>query len=323
MSENKKPVWKRVINVIGYVLMFAVVIFIFVRYLGPLFGSNDDGSRRLDTPANIDFSFEKKVITWSPVENANVYYVKINDGDETKVVETSMPYIATFKSVTVSVKASSSTAEYPDSDWSEPATFENNEICSYQAVCEFVTNILAINITSLEGVFLEDNRTFRVVATIAKRNTVHEILCTYDEDIHSIEEALTIEPIGIREVTHFSISEYHSAESLVESGELDGQLEQYRQDGWKISVVSDVTTKLDRDDIMCIYGIFKLTKGDETKYVYVIYDCMIRHLSPYEFMNYSDDIINVSNRRLYEISFHEFTPEEIDFLRYNHDLNVE
>lgn len=315
-DKTKKPTstgMKILYGIIAAVVA-AAVVFVVIKFVFP---SQKIDPNMLKTPTNVTYSWQTKQISWSEVEHADKYFISIDDGKSIANKANSYDYLPTKKTFTVKVKASDTTGTYKDSNWSEIKTFENPDEFSYQAACEFFSNIVGYDISGIENFYIVDGNTIQ--ANVLENDIIREVVMTYDDGITSITDAIKKQPNIIRKSALYDLVNYNAAESLVKSGEYYGQLEQYRQDGWKMSVVSSVTTKFN-DKTFYIYGTYKMTKGSEVKYVQCKLSCFVRTLSPYEYQNYTKDIEDISNRNVRELSFHELSAEEVEFLGFTHDL---
>ena len=111
---------------------------------------------------------------------------------------------------------------------------------------------------------------------------------------------------------HYDIVEYNSADYLLQSNSFVGQMEEYRLQGYTFEVVSQHTAKTgESNQTFTIYSTYKLTKGDDTKYINSKMAVLVYEESPNEKENYTKKVANADGRILYEKFCHELEGDEI------------
>ena len=115
---------------------------------------------------------------------------------------------------------------------------------------------------------------------------------------------------------YIKISKYDSVSYLLQSNELVGQLEEYRQSGYNVSVLSSQTVsdrKTKNGDFFYIYATYKLDNGSDVKYVKSNICCNINNPSSNEQINYTVRLKDPNQRMLEEYNFEIISPEAVKF----------
>lgn len=312
---------KALVAIISTVCAVAVAVGGFFAVHG-LFGDRSaikaDIDNKLATVTNITYSMDQRQLGWDPVQNADRYYVEFGGADQQKTDTNSMYYLSPTKSFSVRVKASDSTGKYADSDWSETATFTDQREFSYSAIAEFIGNAVGGNVEAIKSIYQESEK--EIYATIIEDGEICRYMLTFKEPV-TLQNFMTGEVKRAGKINAYNVSTYNAMDSLIKSNKFAGQLEEYRQDGWKVEGVSGTTSKFEGNKC-CLFGIFKLTKDGETKYIYSELGITLVKKSPYEGQNYSYDIEDPNNTRVFEEGSHELTPEEVQLMEVYGDLGM-
>ena len=279
------------------------------------------------SPASKDkFSTCKPV--WDAVENADAYVVDINGS--TKQVDTNACFHVPTEGVTeFKVKAIDTTGEYEDSKWSNvythtvDATVEEN---LYSRVNIFVNDILeGFKLKEIVAVYANGNNLYtQVICQYNGSDYFHNIITEYDTRITSIEQAMSLESgvsyLGMGQ----QIVDHNSAEHLLKSDTLTGSLEDYKKEGYTISVVASQTVQekgYADGSAYSIYGTYKLEKNGEVKYVQAAYQCVITNPSSNPTTNYTTKLENSNDRYLSELNFTELTGDFEEYAETMDGLN--
>ena len=83
-------------KVLVIITLFATLMFIPLIFSGC-------GESALDAPENIEY--DGAVITWGKVDNAEYYYISINDGEKKRTNTNSYAYVANLQDFSVEVYA--------------------------------------------------------------------------------------------------------------------------------------------------------------------------------------------------------------------------
>ena len=111
---------------------------------------------------------------------------------------------------------------------------------------------------------------------------------------------------------HYEVVGYNSADYLLQSNSFVGQMEEYRQQGYTFEVISQNVAKVDeRNKAFFVYATYKLTKGDEVKYMNNKMTVAVNEESPNEIENYTKQVANPEDRLLREEFCHELEGDEI------------
>lgn len=152
---------------------------------------------------------------------------------------------------------------------------------------------------------------------------VYELRTSFKDGVESIEEAITKENVGTGILDNYPIANYDAANSLLKSNSYAGQMEEYRKQGYSFEVVSQQVGKFNDDNSeFKIYATYKLTKGENVKYLNVINQVGIFETSKNEKANYTTKVENPEDRVLYEEFCHELTGDEINFAEDMEQANI-
>ncbi len=275
---------------------------------------------KLNTPENLLYDKETKLLTWDSVENADEYKVNIN-GDVQTVSEASFSYIPSEKTTTFKVQALDSTGNYLSSDWSSVYTYtmedqKQDEEIDLAKVDYFVNSISkGYNLVYIASMYIDDtskyidDRGFYVQGKFKdsnKKNKVVNIHFLYNEPISTLSEAMNKEKDWTVIENEYDVAYYDSAQYLLDSHSYAGKMEEYRQAGYNFDVVSSCVG-YESSDEFTIYGTYKLTRGNEVRYIQQEMWCGITDPSPSEETNYTTNLLYTNTRALEEKSCHELT----------------
>lgn len=290
--------------------------------------NNTPQTQQLSVVQNIAYDETNYVFSWDAVDNADAYVVDINGS--TKQVDTNACFHVPTEEVTeFKVKAIDTTGEFEDSKWSNvythtvDATVEEN---LYSKVNIFVNDILdGFKLKEIVAVYANGNNLYtQVICQYNRSDYFHNIITEYDTPITSIEQAMSLESgvsyLGMGQ----QIVDHNSAEHLLKSDTLTGSLEDYKKEGYTISVVASQTVQENGyadGSAYSIFGTYKLEKNGEVKYVQAAYQCVITNPSSNPTTNYTTKLENSNDRYLSELNFTELTGDFEEYAETMDRLN--
>ena len=317
-------------KLISFVLVIILIAggFVLFTKLNINFNNNEE-QYKLDTVKNISYDDKKYIISWDEVEEADRYYIAINDDDDyIEVTQNSHYYVV--KDLITNFKIQAAVEKEDEngfltlykSEWSKTYTYtiEGNEV-TYGSVSAFVSTMMPSDykLIKLINISIDSNDNKIYTNAVFKRDgklSVYELRTSYNTEINSLKDAIEIENVGTRILDYYDIANYNSAESLLKSNSYVGQMEEYRQQGYKFEVVSQQVGKADIDNsVFNIYATYKLTKNDEIKYINSMVTVVINEESSYEKTNYTTRVENPEDRLLYEKYFKVLSRDEIDLAK--------
>lgn len=305
--------------------------FLVLNMLGA-FNSNNEYKLRKVT--NLSYDENSYILSFDAVEEADSYYISINDDDDYfETSENSYFYVVKDSITTFKVQAlaeieneDGSTSLYK-SDWSDSLTYtiKENEI-SYASVNAFVSTMMPSNckLVKLVNISIEDNEL--LTNAVFERNSelkVYELRTGYNSQINSLSEAINIDNVGTEIIDYYDIANYDSANSLLKSNSYVGQMEELRQQGYNFEVVSQQVGKInDRNSEFKLYATYKAGSEQDTKYFNTVTTIVIPNTSPNEKTNYTTRVENADDRILYEEYFKVLSGDEIDLVQDMEEANV-
>lgn len=321
----KSKVVKGVITLVSVVLVVAVCYILFggyiADYLEKFFPSQDKLPTVTGVTHNVD-SNGRFFFSWNTVEGANRYGViigKYEDGewqqDSPKAVEENKYYYsADAEKISVKVQAQDSTGEKANSDWCDEYIHEIplQEI-TYDSASLFVSSMLPYKLLKVVNISIDGNA-IRTNAIFVRNNKIemYELYTYYENGIISLEDCMNKKADYTAIKNHYEVVSYNSADYLLQSNSFVGQMEEYRLQGYTFEVVSQHTAKTgESNQTFTIYSTYKLTKGDDTKYINSKMAVLVYEESPNEKENYTKKVANFESRGLYEEFCHELEGDEI------------
>lgn len=317
-------------KLISFVLVIILIAggFVLFTKLNINFNNNEE-QYKLDTVKNISYDDKKYIISWDEVEEADRYYIAINDDDDyIEVTQNSHYYVV--KDLITNFKIQAAVEKEDEngfltlykSEWSKTYTYtiEGNEV-TYGSVSAFVSTMMpsSYKLVKLINISIDSNDNKTYTNAVFKRDgklSVYELRTSYNTEINSLKDAIEIENAGTRILDYYDIANYDSANSLLKSNSYVGQMEEYRQQGYKFEVVSQQVGKTaDLDKSYNIYATYKLTNDKDVKYVNSIVNAVIKNTSPNEKTNYTTRVENAEDRFLYEEYFKVLSGDEIDLAK--------
>ena len=260
--------------------------------------------------------------SWNEVEGADRYGViisKYDDGEWQQgspyvVNENECGYSVDAEKIAIKVQAQDSTGEKANSEWSKEYVHEiNQQQISYDSANLFVSSMLPYKLLKVVNISIDGNAV-RTNAIFQRNNKVemYELYTYYENGITSLEDCMNTKPTFNDIENHYEVVDYNSADYLLQSNSFVGQMEEYRQQGYTFEVISQHVAKVDeRNKAFFVYATYKLTKGDEVKYINNKMTVAVNEESPNEIENYTKKVANTEDRLLREEFCHELEGDEI------------
>ena len=186
---------------------------------------------------------------------------------------------------------------------------------TYDSASLFVSSMLPPSYHLLKLVNISiDGNAIRTNAIFERNNKIemYELYSYYEDGITSLQDCINTKPTFNDIENHYEVVEYNSADYLLQSNSFIGQMEEYRLQGYTFEVVSQHVAKpYEGNRAFFIYATYKLTKGDEVKYINNKTTVVVNEESPNEKENYTKTVANPEGRILYEKFCHELVGDEI------------
>lgn len=298
-----------------YIEIASLIVFTLTFSGCSFFNENSDTILRLDIPSNVSFDSNTYTLSWNEVAHADGYNIDING----KVIQSrtnEYHYIPTSKTTTFKVQATDSTNEYIASNWSTDCsyTIPQGQV-SLAALYAFVGGMMNGNgqVEKVISIYPEGNRLY----TTAKfgNGWVYFLENDYSSDITSLKSIINNSDYGISSyiLNSYEAKDYDSISYYLRSDTYKGALEDYRQEGYTFDVVNSQSYKAS-DTAMGIFTLFKLTKGEDVKYVdssmyFVVQD------TANESVKYTTSLVNIPSNYVRELSCTELTGDFIDYAK--------
>ena len=262
--------------------------------------------------------------SWNEVEGADRYGViisKYDDGEWQQgspyvVNENECGYSVDAEKIAIKVQAQDSTGKKANSEWSKEYVHEiNQQQISYDSANLFVSSMLPSSYNLLKVVNISiDGNVVKTNAIFESENKVemYELYTYYENGITSLEDCMQSKVPFTSIRSHYEVVGYNSADYLLQSNSFVGQMEEYRQQGYTFEVISQHVAKTgESNKVFNIYATYKLTRGDEVKYINHRMGVVLNEESPNEIENYTKKVANPEGRILYEEFCHELEGDEI------------
>lgn len=315
-------------KLISFVLVIILIAggFVLFTKLNINFNNNEE-QYKLDTVKNISYDDKKYIISWDEVEEADRYYIAINaDDDYIEVTQNSHYYVV--KDLITNFKIQAAVEKEDEnglltlykSEWSKTYTYtiEGNEV-TYGSVSAFVSTMLpgGFTLQKLVNISIDDNQLLtNAVFESDGELKVYELSTKYEYTIESLSDVVSGNAEYTRILDKYDIANYDSANSLLKSNSYVGQMEEYRQQGYKFEVISQqVGRNSDDNSDFFIFSTYKATKGEDIKYINCTYQVGIPNTSAYEKINYTTRLENPEDRILRESHFKVLSGDEIDLAK--------
>lgn len=298
-----------------YIKIASLIVFSLTFSGCSLSNENSDSFLKLDIPSNVSFDSKTYTLSWNEVAHADGYNIDING----KVVQSGTNeyhYVPTSKTTIFKVQATDSTNEYTASNWSTDCsyTIPQGQV-SLAALNTFVSGMMNGNrqVEKVISIYPEGNRLY----TTAKfgNGRVYYLENDYSSDITSLKSIINNGDYGISSyiLNSYEAKDYDSISYYLRSDTYKGALEDYRQEGYTFDVVNSQSYKAS-STAMGIYTLFKLTKGEDVKYVdssmyFVVQD------TANESVKYTTSLVDIPSNYVRELSCTELTGDFIDYAK--------
>lgn len=324
---NKK---KKIINIVSTVLVIGLLTggtFFLLSKLGVLNGESDGPKvLRLETPKNLRYDEATNTFKFDAVEHATNYIITYADTNFNEIasknptisVESNEVYfVPLYETTVIKVTAEDSTYEYAKSADSSTFTLVTkfDEGITVSSVNVFV-NSLTNNSWSLEKVismYINDGKLWTdAVFNYLGRSEMCELKTTYTTPVTNLTEAMdksNYKSTSIMYTYSIPSQDYNSAQSMLDSGDLVGKLKEYKDSGYSISVVRSQTALTDDNTVFRIFATYKISNGQETKFIENGTKCTLNSFGINEKSNYTTKVADPSQRTLREFSSYEMTED--------------
>ena len=242
-------------------------------------------AKYLEKPEIIGYDIETSTLSWKKVDNAFGYTIDYNGSEFEVAADKTQEIIPLIAEENVfKIKALGDDEDYLDSEWSAEYKYtveKQEELSIYNRVnialggyakdkdMELI-EVLGISFANMEGNKYEKKLVFEC---LCKKNGVIKLysLAVIDEGEESISDILAnITADRITQIDLDKLINFDAANYFIESGAFDGNMQQLKNDGYRISVVTSCVTEgskvgknILRYDIVATY---KAERGDGTVY---------------------------------------------------------
>ena len=320
---NMKKIGKTILGVSVGICIVAAGIFAVVKFI-PKSGSGMTNQsqapivQRLDTVNDVEFDSVHNILSWTKVPKADGYKIDING----EIFETSdvKYYYSPQKDTSFKVQAVDSTKEYQNSEWSKACLYTVPEdVLSIAKVNSFVASLISSErLTKVVRVCYEGSD---ICTSAVFGDKLYQLKTGIKGDFNSLMEAIDLHnknDIGTRVMEIYDVKDYISMECYLKSDTYVGTIEEYRQLGYDIEVVSSQAYRMS-SGAMGADSCLKVSNGSETKYLAVRYKFKSRDTAN-ESVKYTTALINIDHDNVYELSCMELSG---DFAEYAEMVELE
>lgn len=320
-GTRKKKVTSIFVGLITGVIILVACFFLLSKYeIFPSIGNND--SKTLKTPINLKYDIETYTLSWDAVEDADTYYVNINNDEyeNHEVKNNSFYYILKDDITDFKVKAIDSTGELSSSNWSKSYryTYESDNPFTYTNLFRFVDGMFSARLLNKIIAMFVENEYLITYATFLNNGKLdfYRIRSKYKTPLSSIRDALEMknEDLISHTIMHtYSTLPYDSATYFLQSNSYKGELEARRQEGYEFSVVSSQLAESNpHSGEGYIFATYKLSLDNEVKYVFSQIVIIVNEYNSNEEKMFTTDLVNPNKRTLIEDEYVELKGDEID-----------
>lgn len=278
--------------------------------------NNKSNEKILAVVKNLSFNARENLFTWGSVNHADSYIASIN-GKEYNVELNEMNYVPVSNKTEFKVKPVDSTGEYASPGWSKTYTYTLNNDFSYSKVSSYINDALPDDyLQKVVSAYVKDNSLFTNCYFISNgQDKMMELQIKYDDKVSSLTDCINTDFRSVSVRKTYDIVDYDSASYLLQSNSFVGEMEQRRKEGYDFSVVSSQVGKVEKNSDFHIFATYKLTKGDEVKYIESDLICGLFNPSSNEKANYTTKLLDPDNVAMREISYVELKGDEITFAK--------
>lgn len=277
----------------------------------------------LSQVTNLVYDEKTCILSWNKVEHADMYRVDVN-GKRSDVETNSYSFMPTKKDSTIKVQAMDSTGVYALSKWSDAFTYTipDNTI-STQSVFAFVNSLnKSSDLVNIASIYVEDGELFTKCHVIDLNNKDKVVWydTIFETPVNTLEDAMKTKVRSTATLERYNYSKYKSANYFLKSNSYVGRMEEYRKQGYKFEVVSSEVADQGVDGLI-IYGTYRLTKGDDIKYMANTIEVAFYNPSTSKSVNYTTKLQNASEVNAGELDFHELTDGFYDWANLTYESN--
>lgn len=285
--------------------------------------SNPPTHERLSQVTNISFDEKTNTLSWNEVEHANMYKVDVN-GKQKQVETNYYVYMPVYKVSDMKVQAIDTTGVYESSKWSDIFTYTipDNAI-STQSVFAFVNSLnKSSDLVNIASIYVEDGELFTKchVIDLNNKDKVVWYNTIFETPVNTLEDAMKTKVRSTATLERYDYSSYKSAEYFLKSNSYVGQMEEYRKQGYDFEVVSSEVADQGVDGLT-MYGTYRLTKGDDIKYITNTIEVAFYNPSTSKAVNYTTKLQNANEVNAGELDFHELTGDFYDWANLTYESN--
>ena len=294
---------KRVIKKISVIIMAVVIIMILnsCAVISQFTGLNEPKELKLDVVTNIAFDIDKYLISWDSVEKATNYIVSINEEEEETTLN-ELFYIPVENVTEIKIKAKEESGKYKESEWSEIYTYNvSTEEITYSSVYGFVDGMLqgSDKVQKILSMEIKDGYLYTKATYINRKDEPK--LYYLQTDIDDYKDLLDItkhqDECFTRTYKSFDLCEQNAMEYLVKSNSFSGKLEEYRQQGYEISIVSSAAGELNTYGALTAESTLKLKKGNDILYIAISLDIIVKNPTGNPKIDYTVKLADPNERR--------------------------
>lgn len=299
----------------------AVVIIMILNscaVISQFIGLNEPKELKLDVVTNIAFDIDNYLISWDRVENATNYIVSINEEEEETTLN-ELFYIPVENVTEIKIKAQEESGKYKESEWSEIYTYNvSTEEITYSSVYGFVDEMIPgkgdlqkILSMEIKNEYLYTKATYIDWEGNPK---LFYLRTRYDAIYETLSEIIKNQKDTFSYVIQsYDLCEQNAMEYLVKSNEFSGKLEEYRQQGYEISVVSSAAGELNGYNTLMIESTLKLQKGNDVKYITLSLATAVKNPTGNPKIDYTVKLSDPEEREINMLNFIELSGDLYKF----------
>lgn len=307
-NDEKSIVKKYILPIIAGAAVFVICLFLFFRF----FGLNTESEDVLAKVKNIQYN--SYYFSWDSVEHADSYIADIN-GEQTTVFDNEIYHVPLSERTEIKVKPVDSAGVYASPDWSVPYVYVLDNEFSYSSVGAYINNVMSPSkLIKIVNAYVKNNSLYTDSVFLDNGEVkLMQLQIKYNESVTSIEDCMSKKFSAISFGDQYKLADYDSANYFLQSSTYVGKLEARRLEGYDFSVVTSQVTKFDEArNCYNIFAIYKLTRGDEVKYVSSNVRCSIINKSSSEKVNYTTKLLNQDDVFNQEYSYVELKGDEVE-----------
>ena len=311
--------------------MLFIVVCAFTAGCGSQNATGKPDPTVLPTPVNVRYDEKAHAFTWDAVKNADKYTISITeevDGEprsfDYNVKTNEYCYTPTFGTTTFKVQASAS--YYKPSEWSETATYTVTKGLNGPAIYAYVNEVIGglrvLKIVSIESFISSREENVVYISAVFSDGHLYNYEYQYEHPIQSLKSVIEnndYERTRLR--LTYDYKDFDTAGSFLKRSEYVGTLEEYRRNGYTITAISSQAYEINNSKIG-LDGVYKATKGDETKYFYIKLEFGL-DATAIESARYTYGVENIDLSKVREVYCYELTGDFIDALSLYVDNSAE